>query len=272
MKKLLVATSVVLAFLVLGFREGKDEKPCEPIETSTGAKAIELQYFDKENRKKIENFKVPFGIYIQAKLRWASTEKRLHAAKTVFDVVDYLPNHRISDDCKVTIGVKDRFERSTGKDLSIGQLKLLRSVQPSDIVYLEVNSYEAGTVWGMDLISSINGSKKHVIERFIAVTPIQEAQYLGNVDEYNSYLKSQLSIIDQLEPIDSVNQFEVTFSVNREGKVENIQLEKSSDKLKVNNILNGLVQKLSNWKPAKNELGEEIIQEYKLIVGLDGGC
>jgi len=61
-----------------------------------------------------------------------------------------------------------------------------------------------------------------------------------------------------------------TFTVNKQGEISNVKLNKTVGDIKVDQLLIDLIAKMPKWKPAESPKGSVVEQEFEFVVGMDG--
>ncbi|MFT6845437.1 MAG: TonB family protein [Flavobacteriales bacterium] len=62
----------------------------------------------------------------------------------------------------------------------------------------------------------------------------------------------------------------IEFDVNKEGNIENVMLEDSSDKKELDALFMDLIKNMPAWNPAKTDKGVLVKQRFNFSLGMDG--
>ncbi|NNE28787.1 MAG: energy transducer TonB [Saprospiraceae bacterium] len=106
----------------------------------------------------------------------------------------------------------------------------------------------------------------------LTLVPKFEAQFPGGEQARIQYLKE--NAIDKI-PVDQFNKIElasITFIVDKDGRVSDIQMGDSSGNKEIDKILHEAIQNMPTWIPAKSRNGKTVEQEFELNVGSMIGC
>jgi len=103
------------------------------------------------------------------------------------------------------------------------------------------------------------------------VIPETEASFHGGNTELIKYVKK--NIIEKLPAIITNNMLKakIVFTINETGEVINAKISHTSGDPKTDNFLIDQIGKMPAWKPAENQNGKKVSQEFEFNVG-NGGC
>jgi TonB family protein len=103
------------------------------------------------------------------------------------------------------------------------------------------------------------------------VVPEIEAEYLGGYQLMKEYLKE--TAINKITEEDSrqLKQALVTFTINEEGEVADVQISITSGDQKIDKLLLKTINKMPKWRPAEMANGTKVKQDFQFSVG-NIGC
>jgi TonB family protein len=120
-----------------------------------------------------------------------------------------------------------------------------------------------------------NNRKIKEMEFLVTAVPNQEAEYPGGNKKITEYFtKNVINKISENGIIDSSNPATVTYTINEDGKAADAKLSKTSSNTLLNKLLLEAVTKMPNWKPAKNNKGTKVKEEFKISIPFyfNNGC
>jgi TonB family protein len=148
-------------------------------------------------------------------------------------------------------------------ELSVMQRKLLASADFDTEVFVKV------TLNYKDLAD--NSTKSKDIEYVITPGPESEAMFEGGEEKMQKYLTE--NYIKKITAIDlsknSLPQITVAFTVNEDGQLTDIAIQRSSDP-QLDKLILAALNNMPKWKPAENK-GVKVKEKFKFSVGM-GGC
>lgn len=189
------------------------------------------------------------------------TRQKLNSAKTISDLIENYPESWIKAYNSVVISGIGRHENSaaigSNTTLTVAQKKILATASEIHIaVHYQKENYN-------DQVQN-----RQLNTSFI-VTPEVLAKFEGGYDKMIAYLKE-----NSLSKINSKNliapQSTIYFMINEAGKVENMQLTKSSGDIEIDEILLQVLSNMPKWTPARNAEGQVVKQKFALDIGMYG--
>jgi TonB family protein len=105
----------------------------------------------------------------------------------------------------------------------------------------------------------------------VTAVPETEAMYPGGKEEMTSFLQGNIfNKISTIHAAERIGQAVVKFTVNENGKVMNARIARSSADPIIDKLILDAIRKMPVWKPAKNQKGLNVRQEFSIPFG--GGC
>lgn len=104
------------------------------------------------------------------------------------------------------------------------------------------------------------------------VIPEKLAEYIGGQDSLRAYIKE--NAIDKIskEKSKAIEMANVSFAIGKQGQIIDVKITESTSFPDIDNLLINVVKKMPKWKPAQNEKGQSIIQNFELNIGTSAGC
>ena len=192
----------------------------------------------------------------------AISEEKLKNAQTISDVIENYPSNWITDYNSVTVAttVNGKTIEAIGPDdkLTNQQKQIFKTA--SNVLLVVQYQKE----------NNKNEIQNRQMNVSLVVTPDIEAEYIGGYELMISDLKeNSLTIINE-KNLNYLPQPSISFVINKDGVVENVKLEATSNDAKIDALLIKTVQNMPNWKPATNKDGVNIKQGFMLNVGQNG--
>ncbi|MBL0331205.1 MAG: energy transducer TonB [Bacteroidetes bacterium] len=107
----------------------------------------------------------------------------------------------------------------------------------------------------------------------ITVVPASEAEFPGGNKQLTNYLNENIfEKVSEKKAFRNLPQAVVKFSVDEHGKVMNVKMSRSSMDATTDLQIINAINKMPNWKPAKNSNGKNVAQEFQIPFGMSGGC
>jgi TonB family protein len=117
--------------------------------------------------------------------------------------------------------------------------------------------------------------KKKVMEGEYTATviPEKEAEFPCGIIGMNGYIQQEITdiLINKNIRVDRVNAI-VSFCITEQGKVTNVQMERSSENAVVDEQILDAVKHMPDWKPATDKNGNKVTQDFKIPFGVGEGC
>ena len=155
--------------------------------------------------------------------------------------------------------------RETGysDELTAAQLELLRSADYSTNFLIRADYQQKNTETGA-LEDSY--STPH-----LTIVPEKQAAYVNGKDALMAYLKENSKEVRTNVQADELQPAKLFFTVTKNGTIENVKLDRSSNYPAVDNKMIELISKApGTWEPAENAKGEKVDQELVVSFGLMG--
>mgnify|MGYP000067747749 CR=1 FL=1 len=247
---------ILAAFLALGCVNGSKEL------------TINDEITKKNDKEK--DLKVWYGI--QSRFINKAVKEKLQNAKELDDFIDHYPVNwiKIYDSVVITIAKgEEKFSESGDNNvLNKAQLKLMSSLDYSDGIELNVYYKEKNAV-----TEKLESSH---MRRSFTVVPKYEAECTMHYDSLikqltlSSFEKMDLSNVAPInvgpDSMEIPGPTEILFVINEKGKAENVRVGISSNDKKTDALLQQLITDMPLWKPAKDEEGKSVKQEFSFVV------
>ena len=189
-------------------------------------------------------------------------KEKLSEAKLISDVVPGYPVNWITKYLSVeNQGIskgKTVKALSTNEALSTEQKDILSAVDLGSDVIVNVK---------YDYMNPVtNNIEKSIIHVSLTAVPEIEAEYIEGKEQLVKYLKenSQTKIFE-ITP-KQFQSISIRFTVNEEGEIINANVFRSSAEPKIDKLLLDLINKMPKWKPAKNENGIKVKQDFEFTI------
>lgn len=230
---------------------------------STGAYAgIQLYGINIDERQQTLFYSVKSGY------KYSITDQQLKKAKLITEVIPNFPINWISDYKSVEIVANNNgiVNKAIGPNekLTKEQMKLLHSLEVSDNISIKVNYKKDNAATGKIEVRQMNAD--------ITIVPEVEAEFIGGYGKMIDYLKENSMDKIQANQMDAMPVFSLTFIVNKEGKTEDIHMIETTGDQKIDQLLEGLIANMPEWKPAQNSEGESVKQKFEFSIGMMDGC
>ena len=157
--------------------------------------------------------------------------------------------------------------RETGysEELTSAQLKLLQSSDYSTNFIIRTDYRKRNKETGR-----IENSYS---TPYLTVVPEKQAEYVNGKDALMKFLinNSKEAIARAFVDEDKLQPAKLFFTVTKNGTIENVHLDRSSNYPSVDKFMIELIKKLpAEWKPAENHKGEKVDQQLVVSFGLMG--
>ena len=194
------------------------------------------------------------------------TVGQMRTAKTIEDIIANYP-HKAIENCE-SVWVKSLFKdgevsiMTKGSELNKEQLSLLNSSEIGDYFNVIVN-------YGSNY--SCNGNL--VYDRLdigITVVPEVQAEYPDGYSKLIAYLDGNSK--ERMENMDfsNIQSLSIKFFIDEDGKADEIRVMNESGNPELDDIVVELLNDMPEWKPARDEDGNHVRQEFELIFGAPG--
>lgn len=218
------------------------------------------------NKPSLKNF----GFGIHGRYERPVYKEDFYNAQLISDVVDGYPVNWIDEYISVTLlatcNGKKVQASSTNDKLTAAQKNILKMVDlGSDMVINVQYNY-------IDPLSKNKDGKElhiemQVINIKMTVTPENEATYASGANEMRAYLKANAISKIPDATILKIKTAQVIFTINEAGEIQNVKLTQTSNDAATDKLLVDVITKMPKWKPAKNDKGIKVKQEFEFNVG-----
>lgn len=196
------------------------------------------------------------------------TKAQIQEAKLINDFLPHYPGGWIVEytSVKIIAEIKGETKTATAPDnkLTAEQVALLNTLEPLDGIFLQIRYMAENSVTG-EMESSM-------MEYALGVIPDVEAEFRGGHDALINYLaeNSWEEIVANGYDALSMKTTGIRFTINLEGKAEDIEVFVPSGNKKVDEILKQTIENMPPWIPAENFNGEKAKEQFELVMG--DGC
>ncbi len=267
MKKSIVLFNVLIPiFAIMAFGVIKSNKTVENQITNACGEKV---YYDFDFLNLSGNKSAPEFFYeVDSRFIANISKENLHNAKSIIDIfpVDATKSMVSFTNTKISLLDKDgeTSELGNGELLNDAQLSLLQSTEYSTNFYITANCKQK--------INENGDLDDYNLVYYFTVIPETEAEFINGHEALMDFLKenskAEVASIDktQLQP------GKLRFTVSKEGKVEQVNLESTSGFTCIDEKMIQLIKRLPGaWQPATNSKGEKVDQELVFSFG-NIGC
>lgn len=212
-----------------------------------------------------KNSEVDLLYKVDSRFIWKINKSDLLQATSIKDVYPKNSTNNVIAFKEVNVGwYSDKGEiivKGKSEKFNEGQLELIQSIGYSDNFYVTAECIKQYTS-----CNSNNG-----MAYYFTVMPEQEAQYVGGQKALIDYLKSNSQKETAMITKDMLRPGRVFFTIAKDGKIKNVELDATSGYNSVDKHLVNLVKNIpGKWQPATNANGEPVEQTLTFFFGLQG--
>ena len=197
------------------------------------------------------------------------TKEKLHAAKTIYDIVPAHPKQGILSYSSVSIRIiedekqSDIVEIGDRPELTAAQVALLRSLDYSSNFVIRVD------------IRGQNGEAGQAPWTYatphVTIVPEKQAVNSGGKEAMIAHVKKGTSGFGYMVDAKTLRSGKITFTVTQAGTLSDVRLTSSSGYRDLDERVMELVNTLpGSWEPATNAAGEKVEQEFVFSFGTVG--
>ena len=236
-----------------------------------------LTFVDRQHKAEVACAAAPVDFDYDVGSRYFATISKadLYKAESVVDIV---PKDADWGSFRIkTVKVKMEgtgcmvAEIGEGPSLNEAQKKLLQKTDYADDISLLATCKGPHTMTGC-------GGKDHVIEHdqfeigyFVSIVPEQEATFEGGMEAVTAYVKKYSRQAIEIAEQDGLKSGKVTFVINTEGAISDVELESSSGYSIIDETIVDLITNLpGEWVPAQDANGQTVEQELVFSFGQIG--
>jgi TonB family protein len=214
----------------------------------------------KSNRKINRNEDVFYTI--RGKQEKPVTITIVKEAKRISDIFPEYPANWISDYKSVVFqSMQNNKEVSilgTDDIITSEQFEMLSNLKIADsfkiiVTYNRVNSITKEV-------------SEAILSKTLTIVPEYQAEYVGGAKEMQAFLmhnsKGQFTIAE----FENLESARVEFTVNPNGKINNIQISTSTGSTDKDEFIRSIIQKMPDWKPALNSDSVPVKQQFVFVV------
>lgn len=216
---------------------------------------------------RVSNVTRELNIDVRATYSNPLKEESLHGVQLLNDFMPYYPKNWIHDYISVEISTS-----SNGKLMKASSANNRLSEEQKNIL----EKAELATNVIVNVKYRMKNPITHVLEDnqmlvSYTIVPEVEAEYAGGKQQVLQYLKDHgIDRISKSAP-EEFQKGAVVFTINEDGDVTNAKISMTSGDSKIDMLLLDLINGMPKWKPAKNEKGMAVKQEFEFSFGI-GGC
>lgn len=174
----------------------------------------------------------------------------------------------VSVEISVTGSGKTMIYGSSGEALTSEQKAVLKTAVPGTDFSIKIKFRYKNRV---EDHKSLREEK--ILEGGLVVTiiPEVEAEYPGGFKQLTAYLiENVISKISEKEFTDSFQRAAVQFTIDKEGRVVDAEVIRTSADARIDKLLLDAVRKMPKWKPAKDSKGVNVFEKQNISFG--EGC
>ncbi|MCF8371589.1 MAG: energy transducer TonB [Bacteroidales bacterium] len=203
---------------------------------------------------------------VRGKYDRSITQERLKKSNSIHDIISDYPGTMITDYTSVEVLVSSKG-------------KTIKALSPSHVLSQEQKDLFASAGLATELeinvnYKNINAATDAVDNRqmriSMTVVPEIEAEYIGGYDKMIAWLTENGNDDISARNRELLQQTSVFFTINKDGKVSNVNLSKTTGVAEIDKSLVELILNMPKWKPAENPNGSFVEQEFEFIVGQVG--
>ena len=193
----------------------------------------------------------------------------LTRAQKLDDILESYPNSWITSYQSVEISTinNGKVTKATGKyyALSPEQKNNIASADMFTEIIINVHYMHKDIVTKAE-----ENNTMHVV---LTVHPDIDAEYLTGNENLIPYLKNNHSNVVSSWILSQKKSVKLQFTINENGKVENVIVKKSSGDSNIDYILMDSLYKMPKWKAAQNKEGVKVKQVFEYVLnGETNGC
>lgn len=265
---LIIALIVVtIGFTTYGFVNAKhDTTNDKQRASSSNIKTSATDYFEFESLDKKMAFNSDDLFYVvKGRYDRSITKEILEDANLISDLIANYPENWISEYVSVelitVLNGKEISAVSADEILSEEQRNLLNSLKESSSVIVNVK-YKTK-------VAVTDVMENNLLNISMTIIPEKEAEFVGGYDKMIAYLQKNIKGEFSNEILSQLQYSSVVFTVNEEGRTDNIKLINTSGNSEIDELLLNLIGSMPKWKPAENSKGDYVKQEFEFNFGND---
>ncbi len=209
------------------------------------------------------------GLFYDVSSRFLATiaKDKLHGAVSILDILPAEGKEGLENFHTVSVGVirdgKDVIEEGQGDALNAAQMKLLQTADYSTNIHINSLCTKRNATTGE--------LENYELVYYITVIPEKEAFYLGGREALVAWLKTNLEEETAIIEQDRLKPGQVSFTVTREGTVEDVRLTSSCGYTTVDEALVEQIRSMpQRWTPATDAKGDYVDQGLVFFFGMQG--
>jgi TonB family protein len=171
----------------------------------------------------------------------------------------------VSADISVICNGKTCSSQSSDYLLTADQRNILSSADLGTDIRVKIKFYYR------NLSNNLNGNIIKEGEYVVTVIPSIEAAFPGGFNQFEQYLNENVAKkIPAVCIAEKMRQAIVNFTVDENGRITDPQLSRSSSDPKIDRLLLDAIRNMPDWIPAKNYMGINVKEKFRIPLGNDG--
>lgn len=270
-KSILIFCAVIATFSLMAFSYMNWNSEPQTCQKETKKAACNKAPIFDEMMFNQENNQTEIDLLYKVAPRFMATitKEDLHNARSILDVLPEKATKTAVSYSDVLVAILDKNYADDVKEVGINailnpaQVKLLQNADHSTNIRIETRCMRKDSFLGQ--------LKADNIIYYMTVVPSKEAQYGNEKDELINYLKEKSKDKTVIIEEKHLKPGQVSFTVTKEGTVENVELISTSGYPTVDQSLVEIVRDMpQKWTPATDSKGEKVDQELVFFFGLEG--
>lgn len=209
---------------------------------------------------------INFIYKIDSRFIWNVTKAQINKATSILDIYPKEATEGMSDFSNVQVTLmqdgEEISEFGDSEQLNDAQKKLLENLDYSSNFYVRAD-------YGK--FNYVTGQNTNYIVYYITVVPEKEATYAKGNDGLIDYLRTNSQAEASMVETDKLQPGRINFTVTKEGKVTNVDLDATSGYIALDKKMVDLITNLpEKWNAATNAKGEKVEQELVFFFGIEG--
>lgn len=193
----------------------------------------------------------------------------LTGVKRLREITPGYPVNWISgyESVQIVVESNGKTEKALGTDESLSeeQISLLKKADLSSLIIIDADYFYDNPV--------TKKRENNKIHMKFTVTPDEEAAYPQGMEKLVELIRNNTDSKVKAPLLKMQQRVKLRFTIKENGQVDNIQLMKTSGDKTIDKVIIETIQKMPEWKPAKNKNGEKVKQDFEIVVSGDAeGC
>jgi len=272
MKKSVIIISILIAaigFTAFGFLNKQQTVKIAHLNIKTTPLQVDkTEVIDFSEAKKPMN-NPDLSYVVRGRYYRPITIEKIQKAKLVSDLIEGYPSNWITAYISVEISSSCKKVKVNAKSFN----DVLTDEQKSMLNRADVGTDIVITVKHNTKNTITNSLEKSEMNVSLTVIPEIEATYIGGYKDMIAYLKENSNAKIAAISTKQIQFTSINFTVNKNGKADNVMLMKASGITAIDELLVDLITNMPKWKPAENSKGDVVTQEFEFSIGsMVDGC